>query len=161
MEITSTPQWDSGKLAEQAFADLVAQPVIKADKRQDIQEHWDLKDAQGIKYDVKAMKRWKRSDPDPTDRMHFVELRNVNGELGWIYGLADYIVFETRSYWLLVSRKRLCYHIEASIDGEIHDSPKVYRLYQRKDRNDLMTVVPTVDLLAISEQVIRKTTTTK
>jgi hypothetical protein len=34
--------------------------------------------------------------------------------------------------------------------------PTVYRLYQRTGRKDLLTVVPTVDLMAISEAIIKK-----
>jgi hypothetical protein len=34
--------------------------------------------------------------------------------------------------------------------------PAVYKLYQRTGRQDEMTVVPTVDLLAISEATIKK-----
>jgi hypothetical protein len=39
---------------------------------------------------------------------------------------------------------------------ERSDEPAVYKLYQRTGRQDEMTVVPTVDLLAISEEIIKK-----
>jgi len=103
------------------------------------------------------MKKWKRSDPEPTDRIHFVELRNVNGELGWLYGEADYIAFETRSHWIVVPRKKLVYFIEGITENSEQTlKPTVYKLYQRNGRKDLMTVIPTMDLLAISEVIINK-----
>jgi hypothetical protein len=44
----------------------------------------------------------------------------------------------------------------ATENSEQSLKPAVYRLYQRTGRKDLMTVVPTVDLLAISEEIIKK-----
>jgi hypothetical protein len=108
---------------------------------------------------VKAMKKWKRDDPEPTDHIHYVELRNVQGKLGWLYGEADYIVFETRRYWIVVKRRTLMPFVEGLTENNERSlKPTVYRLYQRTGRKDLMTVVPTVDLLAISEATIKKPT---
>jgi hypothetical protein len=144
-----------GQKAEQRFAQLLNNPKFSTPE-QDMKEHWDV-ESDGKRYDVKAMKRWKRSDTKPTDRMHFVELRNVHGELGWLYGEADYIAFETRRYWIVVNRRTLMPYIEAIVgNSEQSLKPAVYRLYQREGRKDLMTVVPTVDLLAISEATIKK-----
>jgi hypothetical protein len=148
--------FEVGLSAEKQFAKHIEGPRF-ATKEEDILEHWDVKSVAGTKYDVKAMKKWKRSDPEPTDRMHYVELRNVHGELGWLYGEADYIVFETRRYWIVVKRRTLMPFIEGLTENnERSEEPAVYKLYQRTGRQDEMTVVPTVDLLAISEATIKK-----
>jgi hypothetical protein len=148
--------FEVGQNAEQRFAQHISGPVL-ATKEQDIHEHWDVKSIAGTKYDVKAMKKWNRADPEPTDRMHYIELRNVNGDLGWLYGEADYIVFETRAHWIVVKRRTLMPFIEGLTENSEQSlKPAVYRLYQRNGRKDLMTVVPTVDLLAISEEIIKK-----
>jgi hypothetical protein len=144
-----------GQTAEKRFAQLLNNPKFSTSE-EDMSEHWDV-ESEGKRYDVKAMKKWKRADAEPTDRMHYVELRNVHGELGWLYGLADYIAFETRSYWIVVKRFKLLLFVEqATENSEQSLHPTVYRLYQRTGRKDLMTVVPTVDLLAISESTIKK-----
>lgn len=148
--------YEVGQSAERRFAEVLIGPSFST-QEQDMKEHWDVMDVHGTRYDVKAMKKWKRSDPEPTDRMHFVELRNVHGELGWLYGEADYIVFETRRYWIVVKRRSLMPFIEGLAEkNERSNKPAVYKLYQRTGRKDLMTVVPTVDLLAISEATIKK-----
>jgi hypothetical protein len=148
--------FEVGQNAEQRFARHIDRPLF-ATKEEDILEHWDVKSIAGTKYDVKAMKKWRRADPEPTDRMHYVELRNVNGELGWLYGEADYIVFETRRHWIVVKRRTLMPFIEGLTENSEQSlKPTVYKLYQRNGRKDLMTVVPTVDLLAISEEIIKK-----
>ena len=147
--------YEVGQRAEQRFAELLINPHFSTPE-QDMEEHWDV-ESDGKRYDVKAMKKWRRDDPEPTDRMHYVELRNVHGELGWLYGEADYIVFETRSYWIVVKRRTLMPFIEGMTENSEQSlKPTVYRLYQRTGRKDLMTVVPTVDLLAISEATIKK-----
>lgn len=147
--------YEVGQRAEQRFAQLLNDPQFSTPE-QDMKEHWDVESC-GKRYDVKAMKKWKRTDAEATDRMHFVELRNVHGDLGWLYGEADYIVFETRRYWLVVNRRFLTAFIEGTTEkNERSEKPEVYKLYQRTGRKDLMTVVPTVDLLAISETTIKK-----
>jgi hypothetical protein len=89
--------------------------------------------------------------------MHYVELRNVHGNRGWLYGQANYIVFETRSYWLVVPREDLVNFIDGAVEkNERSLQPEVYKLYQRHERKDLITVVPTVDLLSITETAIKK-----
>jgi hypothetical protein len=147
--------YETGQRAEHQFAQLLNNPKFSTPE-QDMKEHWDV-ESDGKRYDVKAMKKWSRKNAEPTDRMHFVETRNVHGKLGWLYGEADYIVSETRRYWIVVNRRSLMAFIEGATEKkERSDEPAVYKLYQRTGRQDEMTVVPTVDLLAISEATIKK-----
>lgn len=146
-----------GRNAEQRFAATLTNPKFPTDE-EDINEHWDVMDSMGYRYDVKAMKKYRREDAKATDRLHWVELRNVNGKLGWLYGKAYYIAFETRSWWIVVKREDLVKFVEGAIwgNGAKIERPKPYELYQRPERQDLMTVIPTVDLLAIAERVDSK-----
>lgn len=147
--------YEIGKRAEERFAQLLNNPRFSTPE-QDMEQYWDV-ESDGKRYDVKSVKKWKRDDAETTDRIHYVELRNVHGELGWLYGEADYIAFETRKYWLIVDRKFLMAYVEgATQKNQRSQRPEVYKLYQREGRKDLMTVVPTVDLLAISEATIKK-----
>lgn len=152
--------WDEyveqGKSVEREFASLLTNPIF-ATKEQDMHEHWDVEDAMAVKYDVKGMKKYRRSDDKPTDRLHWIELRNVNGKSGWLYGDADIIAFETRKWWLLVERKDLVQFVEGIIWGEeTTEKPEPYKLYQREGRKHLLTILPTVDLLSIASQVLVK-----
>lgn len=152
----ATKCFEDGANAEIRFAETLDSPSF-ASEYEDINEHWDVCSGDGTKYDVKTMKRWKRSDAEKTDRIHFVELRNVRGNLGWVYGEADFIVFETRSYWLVVPRQTLAAFVEMKTQhGQFSQRPEAYRLYQRNGRSDVITLVPTVDLLALAKEVIKK-----
>lgn len=147
---------EEGKTVEQQFAALLNDPVM-ATKEQDMHEHWDVMDAMGLKYDVKGMKKYRRSDDKPTDRLHWIELRNVNGKNGWLYGNADIIAFETRKWWILVERNDLVQFVQGVIFGDFTvDKPEPYKLYQREGRQDLLTILPTVDLLSIATKVLEK-----
>ena len=88
-----------GKEVEQQFAKTLSNPK-QSTKDQDINEHWDI--ANTVTYDVKAMKKINRSDNHPNENIHWVEIKNVHGNNGWLYGKADYIVFETEDYWITV-----------------------------------------------------------
>jgi hypothetical protein len=146
--------YEYGDGAEHRFAFMLKDPVF-ASKYENINSHWDVA-SNGIKYDVKAMKKMSRKDEQPTDRIHFIELRNVHGLLGWVYGDAHYIAFETRSYWIVVKRTKLVHFVEQITDKQpFSDRPKPYQLYQRNGRKDIMTIVPTMDLLAISDTTIK------
>ena len=148
---------EEGKTVEQQFAALLNGPIF-ASKEEDMHEHWDVMDNMGLKYDVKGMKKYRRSDDKPTDRLHWIELRNVSGKNGWLYGNADIIAFETRKWWMLVEREDLVQFVEGILDGwEVTTlKPMPYEIYQREGRQDLLTILPTVDLLSIATKVLEK-----
>jgi hypothetical protein len=108
------------------------------------------------KVDVKALKKRRRSDPSVDDSIHWVELQNVNGDAGWLFGLADNIAFETLTEWLIVSRTALIDSLKSSIFKEFVDTPEIYRMYRRKGRNDVIVLVPTKDLKILSNLEIPK-----
>ena len=51
-----------GRDAEKRFSATLTNPVF-ATKKEDINDHWDVMDSKGFRYDVKAMKKYRRSDP--------------------------------------------------------------------------------------------------
>ena len=93
--------------------DLIKQEggeVIKSNKKSDIYDHIDLvwiKDFKNITFDVKAAKKSQRSDLYPDYNIHWIELKNVKGNPGWLFGKSDYIAFECKDFWLCVDRKNL------------------------------------------------------
>ena len=134
-----------------------------SNKSQDINEHWDYKVTDGngktYKYDVKGIKRINREDGLPNEHYHFIEIKNVNGDKGWAYGEADFFKFETEEYWITVSKEALQNLIKAKTHKEYVTSPDkaLYCLYQRSGRKDIMTLVKTIDLMAIATSIDVKT----
>lgn len=134
--------------------------ITEATEYEDIYGHWDLEVTDSDyfigKVDVKALKKRRRSDPSVDASIHWVELQNVNGGAGWLFGLADNIAFETLTEWLIVSRTALIDALKSNIYKEFVDTPEIYRMYRRKGRNDVIVLVPTKDLKILSNLEIPK-----
>jgi hypothetical protein len=147
-----------GKKVEKLFGSMFTD-VVYASKEDDIIEHWDLKilyRGEWKKFDIKGLKKKLRSDDGANENIHWVEITNVNGNDGWLYGKADYFVFELEDYWLIVDKIRLQKLITDKLINEFTIIPILYRLYGRKDRKDKLTLVKTIDLIYISEEIILK-----
>ena len=145
-----------GEKAEKRFAKLLPNPVW-ANEKQNMHEHWDVANGDsGIKYDVKSMKKVNKSDKHPTDLFHWIELKNVNGKDGWLYGKADYFSFETKDYWLLVPRQELQIWMHG-LDLKMGTSTtrEIYKLYTRRDKKDLISLIPIADLISLSAKRLK------
>ncbi|MGA1702645.1 MAG: hypothetical protein ACO393_04085 [Methylophilaceae bacterium] len=140
-----------GKRKEVEFAKFF-EKVQEATKEQDIKEHWDF----NVRYDVKMIKRKKRNEGFD-ENIHWVELRNVNGDKGWLYGEADYFSFEVLDYWIVVSKNNLTKFIsEKCASKKWSNKPELYKLYQRNGRKDIITMVKTIDLMYICSEILKK-----
>ncbi len=145
------------KVVEDKFAAVIKQlgEVAPSTTEQDINEHWDVK--LDIKFDVKAVKKVNRSDGETDETIHWVELINVRGNRGWLYGEADYFAFELDDYWVIVNKQILQTFIaKKCAKKEKSDTPALYKIYNRRDRLDAITLVKTIDLMYLAEQVIEK-----
>jgi hypothetical protein len=117
-------------------------------KDEDIYEHWDVSVTMQI--DVKAIKK-------NNENIHYVELKNVLGRPGWLYGDAHYFAFETQDYWIMVDKIRLQEFIKDKCAAkEWSQIPSFYKLTQRRERKDIITLVKTIDLMFICDKMIKK-----
>ena len=112
--------------------------IMKANKEQNIREHWDYK-VTGPNHqrlvDVKAAKKITRTDKAPSYDWTWIEIRNVRGDEGWIKGKADLIAFEQKDGFIVVERELLKDWCKENIDLKKYVfSPKdaKYNLYTRK-----------------------------
>lgn len=148
-----------GKKTEDNFKKLFLQ-TIDATKEEDIKEHWDVKvllNDKEVKIDVKSIKKLNRYDVVYNENFHWVELKNVRGEDGWLYGDSDLIAFEIEEYFILVGRLKLKRFIEKKVKNkEITYSKTLYTKYQRKGRKDIIVLTKTIDLIMISYDIIKK-----
>lgn len=143
-----------GKLTEVEFANLFTD-VTPSTKEEDMYEHWDLKLTTNI--DVKAIKKENRYDTFYNENFHWVEIKNVNKENGWLYGKTDFFAFETEDYWVLVDKLKLQDFIKSKMAGKkIGKLKDPYELYRRDGRKDVIVKVKTIDLIYISTKIIKK-----
>ena len=128
-----------------------------ANREEDMFGHFDFVIDKCIKVDVKGAKRINRNDLYTNHSIHYIEFINVRGAKGWISGEADYIAFEYYNYFVFVTRQAildLCK--EKVIDKSIYNTKELYKLYSRNGRLDVMTLVPTIDLIKISSFSLTK-----
>jgi len=124
--------------------------LVKSSVEDDMHKHVDFWDDQDG-YDVKGMRRIRR-DGDRQDLWFYVELTNVQGNRGWLFGEADFIVFERERAFYIASRPKLIKVVRkvTQLTPEL-DSPKLHRVYRRN--KDRMTLINLEDLL-LTEPVI-------
>ena len=151
-------EFSIGKLKEAEFTKLFSSSTPSS-KEEDMYEHWDIKIDTKIdtKIDIKSLKKENRSDLTYNENFHYVEIKNVNNDLGWLYGKADYFAFELENYWLIVDKTRLQDFIKEKCKGKkIGNKKDLYALYRRENRKDIIVKVKTIDLMFLSNQIIQK-----
>ena len=144
-----------GENAEHLFIVLAVKlgwKISASSKGENIDEHWDFlieKDKEAFKVEVKSKKRINRSDKDGQNALIWVELRNVRGQTGWLFGKADLIAFEKEKSFLLVKRLDLLAMVNKKVNlvAKVRD-PKdaLYKIYTRVGRKDKLTLLPTKDI---------------
>ena len=115
------------------FENSIGGKCTPSEKKDDIYKHIDVywngkldgKEYKNIGFDVKGLRKSKRSDLLPDDTIEWIELKNVQGYDGWIYGKADYIAFECLNDWIVISRKKL---IEAQNNEKLELTRSHYAL---------------------------------
>lgn len=141
-----------------SIEDTFGGKCTKADSYEDRNLHidfwWDSPKKGKIGIDVKGVKKNKRNDDKKTDEIHWIEIQNVNGKKGWLYGGADYIAFMTFNKILFCKINKLQNFIEEKIKDKqlVFSNPQeCYIPYQRYKRKDIIVKVLTEDLLNITD----------
>ncbi|MFS1430435.1 hypothetical protein LMH73_025800 [Vibrio splendidus] len=155
--------WGEGLSSEATFRDLAMKrgfTVFGATKNQNIYDHIDFfLEFKGRRFsvDVKAMKRVQRHSNKRNGDALWIEFQNVIGNKGWIHGKQDFIAFEFEDRFVLVKRHELLGYAVASLDSfdERVNSPHnaLYKLYQRKGRSDLITLIEKDSIYLLDNKV--------
>lgn len=119
--------------------------------------------------DVKGIKDFSKCG-FPDDTYNILEFNNGYGLEGWLYGKADYIAFETRKTFILVSRKTLLeYATNTSIisplvinNNKNYPNPTIcdayHKIFMREmfKKFDRITVVLNTELEDLAEIIFKK-----
>lgn len=152
--------YESGKNAELKFMEMMENEKIQfrpSNKFENCHLHFDFiieyPKNKYLKIEVKAMKA-KQRGMKPNQKVIYIELKNVNGKNGWIFGKSDYIAFEQKETFLFVSRLEIIALIKKLKNDlpESSQSGQIHTLYTRKNRNDLVAVLHVNDLVEIEDK---------
>tara|TARA_R110000824_G_scaffold161301_3_gene336551 strand:- start:124 stop:633 length:510 start_codon:yes stop_codon:yes gene_type:complete len=106
--------------------------------------------------DIKAQKRISRGG-NKQSSWTWVEFSNVNGKPGWLFGKADYIIFEMGDGWIFVKLDKLRDLCKRLVDvGTIVKSPSEakYKIYQRENRKDKISLIEISEIKNIGNYLI-------
>ena len=156
-----------GRRAEDTFARLAVKhgfKVTASSEKGNIDEHFDYvieRDGKSHKVDVKSIKRKSREDTELQDEFLWIELHGVRADdKGWLYdGKADLIAFELANSFRIVDRLELIALVENLVDFEAKVSSSkdaLYKIYSRKSRPDLLTMIKSEDVLQLRHAEWRK-----
>lgn len=145
----------NGQRAEDKFEESIKlffeSFVRKTNAEEDMFDHVDYDCHIKFKVDVKSVKE--------TDTI-WIELKNVNGHKGWLYGNCSHFAFERENYYILVKRKELADLVKRLTKKEMVTNKKdcLYKLYSRTQygRQDLLTKIKPIDLKSIQHLYISK-----
>lgn len=155
-----------GEHAENLFIVLAVRSgwkVSASSKDENIDDHWDYlieKTGEVFKVEVKSQKRIRRGDKTEQTDFTWVELRNVRGKVGWLFGKADLIAFEKESSFLFVKRLDLLAVVNKKVNlvAKVRTpADAVYKIYIREGRKDKITLLPTSDVEEIKFMEWKKT----
>lgn len=100
-----------------------------------------------LRVEVKSIKSRRRGLP-PDPRVIFVELRDIHGNPGWLYGASDMVAFQQPDNFIFIKRQDLLRVVEqirpqcrVALQSGIH-----HTLYSRANRHDLLLVLDTDDI---------------
>lgn len=151
--------FERGEQAEARFkrnAEKDGWIVEKTGSHEDINDHVDFVirrpevDGYSCTVDVKA----KGAEHKYSAGHVWLELRNVQGNYGWVYGKADFIAFERDNGFLMVGRPELAKWCNENIDPTIVTDKRKAKMcvYQRAGRKDKITLVPDYWMVQISQE---------
>jgi len=134
--------------------------------KEDAEDKVDLK--QLVTYQCKSMGKILREHKMAAEHFKWVEIHNVHGDGGVMLSEVDFIVYEMRDYYLVVSRKKLFDFLKGKLRSRVtrdelvqavsSDSlyDVVYRPYSRATRKDVLILVPTVDLIYAGGNLVKR-----
>jgi hypothetical protein len=144
-----------GEEAEGLFSEMAKKlgwQVAPSSQDENIDEHWDFQITNGqdsFKVEVKSSKRIHRNDNQAQPDFTWVELRNVRGEVGWLFGKADLIAFEKETSFIFIKRLDLLKVVNQKVNlvAKVkHPDNALYKIYTRDGRKDKLTLLLTDDI---------------
>jgi hypothetical protein len=157
-----------GKKVESNFAkDLLTEcggEIKSSTKYEDISKHIDLwwkpinKD-KWVSFDAKGLRKNKRYNNDFSYENTWLEVKNTSGNPGSLLGEEIYMAFETKDKWIISRREVLLEKLRGKIVDRIiynFNPDEDFKMYQRKDRKDLIIRVPLSFIEENSCKIIKK-----
>jgi hypothetical protein len=128
--------------------------ISSSSKEENMFQHIDFI-VNEVTYDVKAEKRLNRRDEATCPDLIWLEMRNVNGDTGWLCSEVQKIAFCRMGKFFVVDRQKLLDFTREYVGhGEVLRYKEYAKLYSRKGRKDLTCYIWWQDIEHLLEEVI-------
>lgn len=153
-----------GQKAEISFKDILIKEgfEVRDAPIEEQRNHVDLivKDNnRNVRYEIKARKKINRADDSFQDELVWIEIQNVRGDMGWLFGASDFIVFERNKDFVVVDREKLADFVTRTCNlrkNAQYADEALYARYQRRGRKDCLTLIRNEDIEALAKKVYLK-----
>ena len=152
-----------GNAVERVFLEVLKRKDPKAhisNLQEDSLNKIDIISPEHGHYDVKSRKKTSRRNKSVQDDLVWIEYQNVRGFRGWLFGDADFIAFERENDFVVIPRKDLVKVCKLLVDEKrfvLESKYALYKMYQRKGRKDLLTMIKMSDILGLdSVEIMEK-----
>lgn len=85
----------------------------------------------------------------------WVELKNFKGQPGWLYGSADFVVFESTLHYIFIPRKKLIDFVHSKVNFSqsivANSWEAKYKIFQRENNFDEITQINLSDLIDLPD----------
>jgi hypothetical protein len=136
----------TGRIVEDRWRSIFPES-IKSSRKDDMEKHIDFYIG-NKSVDVKG---------NNAPHQIWLEIKNVRGEKGWVYGEATHIAFDFPEMkgFVVLEREKLKDYIAANIEKEFASKSDCYKkLYSRRGREDVITCITITDLTSIPHSVV-------
>lgn len=130
------------------------------DTKRHIDFYWNSPKKGILAIDAKGLRKRSRKDKEYDDTIQWIEMKNVHGNDGWVYGDSDYVAFRTKKDIIFVQTKKIKEYGENICDGkEILYGRKnkpsdCYKPYCRDKNKEVIFMCPTSDMVDLSSFII-------
>lgn len=146
MSFNNTNSFFESQESEKNFAETCRKNnilVTPSSEKSNIEKHVDFYLTypffkKEVAVDFKGAKRKSRNDSTQNFDIVWIEIQNVKGNKGWLYGEANEIVFERGDHYLFIPKILLQKYTDSIKDKEIYYTKNLEKFYQRKNRQDII-----------------------
>lgn len=152
----SSFEYEVMEVTKRLFGGTVEKSTNDEDKKLHVDFWWYSPKKGKLGIDVKGIR--KNDDKEFDDTFQWLELQNIIGGKGWLYGSEDYVAFKTFTKVVYIKRERLAEYAEKkAVKCEPVDrKPSEYYVPYTRSRwghQDISIKVPMTDLIELANTV--------
>lgn len=152
----SSYEYEVMEITKRLFGGTVEKSTSDEDKLMHVDFWWYSPRKGKLGIDVKGIR--KNDNKELDDTFQWLELQNIIGEKGWVYGQEDYVAFKTFTKVIYIKREILAKYAEEKVKKctPVDVKPKEFYIPYTRSRwghKDISIKVPISDLIDLANTI--------